>query len=48
MLATLGVATVLCMLVSIMSKRISPLVALIALPIIAALLGGFGDRKSVV
>ncbi|MBF8674076.1 citrate transporter [Pseudomonas fulva] len=46
MLATLGVATILCMLVSIMSKRISPLVALIALPIIAALLGGFGLQTS--
>ncbi|WP_407310197.1 CitMHS family transporter [Pseudomonas sp. nanlin1] len=46
MLATLGVITILCMLVSIMSKRISPLVALIALPIIAALLGGFGLQTS--
>ncbi|WP_046269350.1 CitMHS family transporter [Pseudomonas syringae] len=34
------------MLVSIMSKRISPLVALIALPIIAALLAGFGLQTS--
>lgn len=46
MLATLGVTTILCMLVSIMSKRVSPLVALIALPIIAALLGGFGLQTS--
>ncbi|WP_028694747.1 CitMHS family transporter [Pseudomonas cremoricolorata] len=46
MLATLGVVTIVCMLVSIMSKRISPLVALIALPIIAALLGGFGLQTS--
>ena len=29
-----------------MSKRLSPLVALIALPIIAALLGGFGLQTS--
>jgi CitMHS family citrate-Mg2+:H+ or citrate-Ca2+:H+ symporter len=42
MLATLGVITILCLLASVMSKRLSPLVALIALPIIAALIGGFG------
>ncbi|AVX22933.1 H+/citrate symporter, CitM family [Pseudomonas syringae pv. atrofaciens] len=46
MLATLGVITILAMLVSIMSKRIYPLVALIALPIIAALLAGFGLQTS--
>ncbi|WP_439856721.1 CitMHS family transporter [Pseudomonas syringae] len=46
MLATLGVITILAMLVSIMSKRLSPLVALIALPIIAALLAGFGLQTS--
>jgi CitMHS family citrate-Mg2+:H+ or citrate-Ca2+:H+ symporter len=46
MLATVGVITILAMLVSIMSKRISPLVALIALPIIAALLAGFGLQTS--
>ncbi|MEQ4254110.1 CitMHS family transporter [Pseudomonas syringae] len=46
MLATLGVITILAMLVSIMSKRISPLVSLIALPIIAALLAGFGLQTS--
>ncbi|WP_440064478.1 CitMHS family transporter [Pseudomonas syringae] len=46
MLATLGVINILAMLVSIMSKRISPLVALIALPIIAALLAGFGLQTS--
>ncbi|MDY2564751.1 citrate:proton symporter [Pseudomonas syringae] len=46
MLATLGVITIFAMLVSIMSKRISPLVALIALPIIAALLAGFGLQTS--
>ncbi|MBI6710710.1 citrate transporter [Pseudomonas syringae] len=46
MLATLGVITILAMLVSIMSKRISPLVALIALPIITALLAGFGLQTS--
>jgi CitMHS family citrate-Mg2+:H+ or citrate-Ca2+:H+ symporter len=42
MLATLGVTTILCLLAAVMSKRLSPLVALIALPIIAALIAGFG------
>ncbi|WPN22049.1 CitMHS family transporter [Pseudomonas marginalis] len=46
MLATLGVITILCLLAAVMSKRLSPLVALIALPIIAALLGGFGLQTS--
>jgi CitMHS family citrate-Mg2+:H+ or citrate-Ca2+:H+ symporter len=46
MLALLGLVTILCLLISIMSKRLSPLVALIALPIIAALLGGFGLQTS--
>ena len=46
MLATLGVITILCLLTAVMSKRLSPLVALIALPIIAALLGGFGLQTS--
>ncbi|MFC6298323.1 citrate transporter [Pseudomonas sp. CCM 7893] len=47
MLATLGVITILSLLAAVMSKRLSPLVALIALPIIAALLGGFGLQTSV-
>lgn len=46
MLAILGVTTILCLLVAVMSKRLSPLVALIALPIIAALVGGFGLQTS--
>ncbi|MGY2290010.1 CitMHS family transporter [Pseudomonas sp. SDO528_S397] len=46
MLATLGLVTILCLLAAVMSKRLSPLVALIALPIIAALLGGFGLQTS--
>jgi len=46
MLATLGVITILCLLAAVMSKRLSPLVALIALPSIAALLGGFGLQTS--
>ena len=43
---TLGVITILCLLTAVMSKRLSPLVALIALPIIAALIGGFGLETS--
>lgn len=42
MLALLGLATILVLLVVIMSNKMSPLVALIAIPIIAALVGGFG------
>ncbi len=42
MLAILGAATVLVLLAVIMSNLLSPLVALIVVPIGAALLGGFG------
>ncbi len=42
MLALLGLFTIVVLLAAILSKRISPLVALIVVPIIAALLGGFG------
>ena len=42
MLALLGTATVLVLLATIMLNLLSPLVALIAVPIVAALLGGFG------
>jgi citrate-Mg2+:H+ or citrate-Ca2+:H+ symporter, CitMHS family len=42
MLALLGVATIVVLLVAIMTNKMSPLVALIAVPILAALLGGFG------
>ena len=42
MLAALGTATILIMLAAILSKRISPLLALIAVPVVAALVGGFG------
>lgn len=42
MLALLGLATIIVLLVAIMSNKMSPLVALIAIPIIAALVGGFG------
>ncbi len=42
MLALLGAATVLVLLVVIMANLLSPLVALIAVPVLAALVGGFG------
>ncbi len=42
MLATLGALTIVALLAAILSKKLSPLVALIAIPMIAALAGGFG------
>jgi citrate-Mg2+:H+ or citrate-Ca2+:H+ symporter, CitMHS family len=42
MLALLGLATVLVLLALILSRRVSPLVALIVVPTLAALAGGFG------
>ena len=42
MLALLGLATIVVLLAVIMTKRMSPLVALILVPLIAALVGGFG------
>jgi CitMHS family citrate-Mg2+:H+ or citrate-Ca2+:H+ symporter len=42
MLAPLGLLTIVVLLAAIMSKRVSPLVALILVPTIAALVGGFG------
>jgi CitMHS family citrate-Mg2+:H+ or citrate-Ca2+:H+ symporter len=41
-LALLGLLTVLVLLALIMSRRLSPLVALIVVPTVAALVGGFG------
>jgi CitMHS family citrate-Mg2+:H+ or citrate-Ca2+:H+ symporter len=41
MLALLGIATVLLLLAAILSRRASPLVALIAVPVTTALAGGF-------
>ncbi|WP_376963488.1 citrate:proton symporter [Azospirillum sp. A26] len=46
MLALLGLATIVVLLAAIMTNRMSPLVALIAVPIIAALVGGFGLETS--
>ena len=42
MLALLGLLTVVALLAAIMSKRVSPLVALILVPTVAAIAGGFG------
>jgi CitMHS family citrate-Mg2+:H+ or citrate-Ca2+:H+ symporter len=46
MLAILGLTTILVLLAAIMTRRLSPLVALIAVPIAAALAGGFGVRTA--
>jgi CitMHS family citrate-Mg2+:H+ or citrate-Ca2+:H+ symporter len=46
MLAVLGVATIALLLTVIMTKRMSPLIALILIPIIACLIGGFGWNTS--
>ncbi|MBP2303406.1 CitMHS family transporter [Azospirillum picis] len=46
MLAILGLITIVVLLIVIMTNRMSPLVALIAVPIIAALAGGFGLETS--
>src|SRR6202522_2144767 len=46
MLALLGALTVVVLLTVIMLNLLSPLVALIAVPIVAALLGGFGLATS--
>jgi CitMHS family citrate-Mg2+:H+ or citrate-Ca2+:H+ symporter len=44
MLALLGLGTVLALLAAILSRRVSPLVALIVVPVAAALVGGFGGQ----
>jgi CitMHS family citrate-Mg2+:H+ or citrate-Ca2+:H+ symporter len=44
MLALLGVITILGLLGAILSKRVSPLVALVAFPVAASLVAGFGLR----
>ncbi len=44
MLAFLGYATVILLLIVIMAKRLSPLAALIIIPIIMAVIGGFGGE----
>src|SRR5436190_7014129 len=42
MLALLGLFTVVALLAAILSRALSPLVALIVIPLVAAILGGFG------
>jgi CitMHS family citrate-Mg2+:H+ or citrate-Ca2+:H+ symporter len=42
MLALLGLLTIAILLIVIMTKRMSPLIALIVIPILASLVGGFG------
>jgi len=42
MLALLGLFTIAILLIVIMTKRMSPLIALITIPIVASLVGGFG------
>lgn len=42
MLALLGIITIVVLLTAILSRRLTPLTALIAVPVIAALIGGFG------
>ncbi|AMP06412.1 CitMHS family transporter [Collimonas pratensis] len=46
MLALLGFITIATLLAAILTKKMSPLVALISIPIIAALIGGFGLETS--
>jgi len=47
MLAAFGVITIVVLLAAIISKKMSPLVALILIPIIAALVGGFGLKTGI-
>ncbi len=46
MLAVLGLLTIVILLATIISKKMTPLMALIAVPIIASLIGGFGFKTS--
>jgi len=46
MLALLGLVTIVLLLGMILSKRMSPLIALIIIPIAASLIGGFGFNTS--
>jgi CitMHS family citrate-Mg2+:H+ or citrate-Ca2+:H+ symporter len=44
MLAELGFLTIIVLLAAILSRRISPLTALVVVPVIASMAGGFGVR----
>lgn len=45
-LALLGLVTIVALLAAILSKRVSPLVALVCIPVAASLIGGFGLETS--
>ena len=47
MLAALGLSTIVALSAAIISRKLSPLVALIAIPVVAALAGGFGLKTGV-
>lgn len=47
MLAILGTLTVVVLLAVILTKRLSPLSALIAIPVVASLIAGFGPKTAV-
>ena len=46
MLAFLGLATVLALLAVILTRKMTPLAALIAVPVLSALIGGFGLKTA--
>ena len=46
MLSILGFATILALLAVILAKKMTPLAALIAVPVLSALIGGFGLRTA--
>ncbi len=46
-LALLGLLTILAVLVSILTRRVTPLAALVVFPVAASLIAGFGLRTSV-
>ncbi len=46
MLALLGLVTIVVLLVAILSRRMSPLTALVAIPVVASLAGGFGKNTA--
>jgi citrate-Mg2+:H+ or citrate-Ca2+:H+ symporter, CitMHS family len=46
MLAFLGFLTIVVLLAAILSRRVSPLSALVAVPVLASLIGGFGVRTA--
>jgi CitMHS family citrate-Mg2+:H+ or citrate-Ca2+:H+ symporter len=47
MLATLGFLTIVVLLAAILSQKMTPLTALVAVPVVAALIGGIGTKTAV-